>query len=188
MRPRDYLKKGKQTDLMPEVLEEARKVRGEGLHFVINALRHIHSSYRQVRQGEKDVPPKRIRTAGQLVESRVLNGCTDYAHLFIVLCRARGIPAAYVETFHEKWLAKPTAMIFGHIFVKVYVDEEWLVVDPMRGNISAVHKYNPYKPMRIGLDFRTLFPTDEDYYKTIKKEHGIDIRKIRQDSRKARFK
>lgn len=169
---RNGLKEGVQTKITLAVRKETGKIKGDGLDYIVNTLKYIKSKYGFFKEGDKRIK-KRARTAEEIIKSEVMTGCTDYAHLFLALCRAKKIPALYVEAFDNDWLKKPSKSIRGHILVRVDVKGREFVVDPTRGSINVVGSYGKYTPMKEGVDFLTLFPTREIYISAICKYFKI---------------
>lgn len=165
---------GIQTRITPIVTEEANKISGKGLQLLENIIKYIHKNYR-VTRSEKI--PHRTRTVDKIIKSRILTGCTDFAHLFIAMCRAKNIPALYVETFKRSWLENPTKnYIEGHIFVEVKIGKSHYMVDPTSGSINVLGRVlSNYKIMCKGIDYGTLFPNKATYLRKIKETFGIDL-------------
>jgi hypothetical protein len=82
------LKEGKQTQITALVKKEAKKIKGTKLNYLINVLKYIKINYQFLRESEKKYP-KRIRAADELIKSKIMTECTDFAHLCLVLLRAK---------------------------------------------------------------------------------------------------
>lgn len=83
------------------------------------------------------------RTAEEIFESKTSYGCTDTATLFLAIARECGIPAKFVE---GKRLGKSGT----HSWVQVFVEGEWINVDPTQGSKGMEFKpeeskHGPYK-------------------------------------------
>lgn len=166
------LKEGKQTKITELVKKETGKIKGKGLDYLINVLKYIKRNYQFSRESRKKYP-QRTRTAEELIKSKIMTGCTDFAHLCLVLLRAKKIPALYVETFDKNWLEKPNEHIQGHIFVEAKIGKEKYILDPTAGDINFIGRYKQYKVMTKGIDYLTLFPNKEIYEKRVKEHFKI---------------
>ncbi|MBE0584191.1 MAG: transglutaminase domain-containing protein [Desulfofustis sp.] len=73
------------------------------------------------------------RTADELFQSKVLGGCSDFALVQSVLFRALAIPARLVVTADVEWMEKYKEnnlfMTRGHVFIEVYLENRWYLVD-----------------------------------------------------------
>lgn len=87
------------------------------------------------------------RTAVELFSSKVLGGCSDYALVQSVLFRALGIPSRLVLTVDVEWMEKYKSnqlyMTRGHVFIEVFLEEEWYLVDTAYRTF-----YTEYRPER----------------------------------------
>jgi len=166
------LLEGVQTKITKKVKKECKKIKGTGLDYLANAIKHIHKNYKKTNNFKKYF--QRLRTAEEIILSKRVTGCTDYAHLFIVLLRNKKIPAYYIETFENNWLKKPIkGTVSGHVFVKVKLRKEEVLIDPTAGSINFRNNYGNYTPMLEGIDFLTIFKNKENYIQTVKKHFNI---------------
>jgi hypothetical protein len=94
----------------------------------------------------------RKRTAEQIIIDGYASGCTDYALVFTVLTRAKGIPTKYVEVIDKKWLENHSPAIKGHVFAECYISENWYQIDPQRGTLYTRKNYSQYEIYAEGLD------------------------------------
>jgi len=162
------LREGLQTKITSRVKREANKIKGKGLYLIANIIRYIHQNYKIGKVQH------RTRTVDEIIKSKLMSGCTDFAHLFIALCRAKRIPALYIETFKKEWLKKPSKPIQGHIFVEIRIGKNKYIVDPTSGTINILEKIIDYEILAKGLDYKTLFPTRSAYIKAIKEKFKTD--------------
>jgi hypothetical protein len=111
----------------------------------------------------------RKRQGRDVLISGYYNGCTDICLAFLVVARALGIPARYVETFQEEWLNNPDdKRIVGHVFADVKIDGKWKVYEPLRGFTPGdqyVLKEKPYREVGKGLDFSQVFIKEDGVYR-----------------------
>lgn len=158
----------KQTKITRNVLKESSKIGGDELVFVINALKYIKENYKKVDPESCGIIPRK-RVVDEIIKSKVMTGCTDYAHLFISLCKSRNIPTIYLETLNNEWIKNPDLnSIRGHIFVGVEINRIKIYVDPTNGVIYTHKKFNNYSIIEEGEDFLSLFPNEKIYKKKIK--------------------
>jgi len=73
------------------------------------------------------------RTGDELFQAGVLGGCSDFALVQSVLFRALNIPARLVVTADVEWMEKYKGnnlyMTRGHVFIEVYLENRWYLVD-----------------------------------------------------------
>jgi transglutaminase-like putative cysteine protease len=88
--------------------------------------------------------------ADELLESRQLGGCHDYGLLYAAIARELGYPAVMIDTYSIAWIESyqnETAKgHIGHVFVEIYMDEKWVLVDPTNGWYVEVG-YDPSLPV-----------------------------------------
>jgi transglutaminase-like putative cysteine protease len=73
--------------------------------------------------------------------------CTEYADLFVALCRAKGVPARVAAGYTVGFGARPT----GHNWAEAYLQGYgWVPFDPTAGDVENV--------MRRGMAFSSLGP------------------------------
>ena len=127
---KNFLTAGEQTDISIEIRRVASSLAGGGLDYVFSALRWLAGN---LERRDFDVPLFRRRTATEVIESGFVTGCGDSALTFVALCRAKGIPASWLETASAEWLRERPEKITGHIFSRVLLDDHRYLVDPHGG-------------------------------------------------------
>ncbi|MBI4669531.1 MAG: hypothetical protein HY747_10185 [Elusimicrobia bacterium] len=110
-------------------------------------------------------------TAAQLLQTRQLSGCHDWGLILAALLRYAGYPAIMVDAAGLSWARnfnpKQSAqqMYSGHIFVEVFTQGHWILVNSTSGRYAADYDpENPVIPMTAG-------PETEGYYVLYK---GLD--------------
>ena len=110
----------------------------------------------------------RKRDASEIVKSRKFMGCTDVAIVFLSFMRALGIKANYLETISERTITdfikypNRNFSISGHIFVRVFLDDISMIVDPtslqilLRNNLPAHSMFPDAIQIAEGKDFIEL--------------------------------
>lgn len=67
--------------------------------------------------------------------------CTEYASLFIALCRSSGIPARYIEGLNYRGIHDDVEARLEHAWTEVYLPEiGWVPVDPTLGRLATTRE------------------------------------------------
>jgi len=138
--PKEFLKSGRQTEITEKIdilvspIEESDKI-----EVMFSILKAIHKNLKPNYAPEIKNKLIRTRAVDEILESGFVTGCTDYALVAAALFRASNIPAVYVETFRRKWLEGNEKFIEGHIFVEIYLNNRWLIVDPENACVKGWH-------------------------------------------------
>ena len=78
-----------------------------------------------------------VVTTDQLLEERRLGGCNDHGLVFVAVARELGYPAVMVFTNSVAWMelyqAGEAQQYVGHVFVEVYIDNRWVLIDSTNG-------------------------------------------------------
>ena len=139
-----YLKAGKMTNhLEINVQEVAKKIIGINTEDIAKEIViYINKNIPMIRNGKYNM--KFNRTASQIIDEKVRNGCCDSSTLFVAIARTLGIPAMQIISF-DKVQAKELEctnkrITDGHFFAGVFSKEDgkWYLVDPDK--ISAKSK------------------------------------------------
>lgn len=125
-----YLHEGEQTRITPEILSIAERLNRGTFE---NKIHNIFDFLRTLRfdDGEKN-DVFRKRTGEQIISDGYVTGCTDDALVFLVLTRAMKIPVKYIETLDTAWIRDGGRPIQGHVYVGVWGDEGYQIIDPAR--------------------------------------------------------
>lgn len=170
--PEQYLAPGDQTHISsPEILDPLRSDQKS-----ISQLRRVflwkRREFEPYSAGGKTIG---VVTVDQLLEERRLGGCNDHGLVFASVVRELGYPAVMVFTASIAWMelyqaGEPSDHI-GHVFVEVYVDGKWVLIDSTSGHYVQ-EGYDPTNPV-IPLKGTIAGSSDEIYgfYVTHK---GID--------------
>lgn len=144
-----WLKEGPQSlssELIRQVSREITgKTRRERLYQVVDYF-WVHLQYDEWYNYQSFK-----RTADEILKDRVVGGCSDFALVKAALFRAVGIPSRLVLTANLDWLKKfrnnPLAVTTGHVFIEVYLEDSWYLVDsPYRNLFSNYNPMNIYYP------------------------------------------
>ncbi|GEM_PF-3286609 len=107
---------------------------------------------------------KQIKEEGY---GNVLGDCTDYAILFVGMCRAVGIKARFVSSVFFSYGIEEER---GHDFAEVYIKGNWIHADPTNGKFDAPYEFEDpgmgeYKEAKTMISALASDFTDRtDYY------------------------
>lgn len=117
-----------------------------------------------------------IVTVDDLFASRRLGGCHDVGLVYSAILRELGYPAVLVSTDSIAWIeqfqAGESDIRIGHIFVEVYLDERWVLIDPTNG-WYVIEGYDPTNPV-IPLEGH-IAGSSEEIYGFYVECKGVDI-------------
>lgn len=83
-------------------------------------------------------------TAEDLIKSRRLGGCHDYALVYSAVLRELGYPALMADTVSLRWAREFKSdkdPYFGHVFVEIYTGGKWRLTDAVTGRL--ILDYDP---------------------------------------------
>jgi len=94
-------------------------------------------------------------TIEQLLDNRNLSGCSDSVLVYSAVARYLGYPTIMVDAAGleraEKFKLGMTTGFSGHVFVEVYIDPSWILIDPTSGKfIREYDASNPVIPITTG--------------------------------------
>lgn len=126
-----WLIEGPQTKLTPEIISVADQIRG------INRRERMYKAVDYVWANftyDNWLNDKAFaRSAGELFETRMLGGCSDFALAQVTLFRAVGVPARMILTANTEWMAdfKENDLLIttGHVFIEAYLEDRWHLID-----------------------------------------------------------
>ena len=101
-----------------------------------STLKEIYNLIRALTKNERPPGmPIHVGTASQILTQGTVTGCTAYATAFATLARAKGIPSIIVNSAKYDWIGSGCNLDFvqGHLFVEVFIEEEWYLVDSTSG-------------------------------------------------------
>ena len=130
------MESGEQTKITGEIerVVEENKF-GNDVESVLEILEWIKGNIRSERKPEVF----RRRTAAEIVSDGWATGCTDFTLVFLVLARAAGIKARYVEMLSREWLEKGGDPIVGHVIAEIEIKGKRYYVDAANLNIGLRH-------------------------------------------------
>jgi transglutaminase-like putative cysteine protease len=170
--PEQYLGQGEQSRISdPTVLD--------GLRAEEQSLAHLGDIYRWLKS-EFTAYAARGRTIGvvtvdQLLKDRQLGGCHDHGLVYAAVARELGYPALMVRTVSIAWVeqfqAGEQGPHVGHVFVEVYLNGRWVLIDSTNG-WYVEEGYDPGDPV-IPLRGQIAGSSDEIYGFHVERK-GID--------------
>jgi transglutaminase-like putative cysteine protease len=126
-----WLLEGPQTRLTPGIIAASDQIRGANRRErLFKAVDYVWATFRY----DNWLNDKAFtRSAGELFDTRLLGGCSDFALAQVTLFRAVGVPARMVLTANTKWMAdfKENDLLIttGHVFIEAYLEDRWYLVD-----------------------------------------------------------
>ena len=136
------------------------------------------------------------------IKDKTYGGCADQGIVCGVLLKGAGIPVIWIKTMDVSWIwdfkkGRKFESWSGHVFLEVYVDGKWMLLDPrakmiykdysqktriLPGNRFAYHKGNDPKEMIMSLQWeqwkeqtRTYFENLDDSLLPVDSEGGTSL-------------
>jgi hypothetical protein len=183
--PELYLTNGEQTGISsPEMLDPLRSDE-QGIAHLKRIFQWLKKEFEPYSAGGKTIG---VVTTDQLLEERRLGGCNDRGLVYVAAARELGYPAVLVITNSIAWMelyqTGEAEQYIGHVFVEVYLDGRWVLIDSTNGWFVE-EGYDPSNPV-IPLQGPVAGSSEEVYgfYVTHK---GIDQWDIGIHGRKDRY-
>lgn len=156
-----WLADGEQTKRTPEIKKVAAVIEGRGLEIVANILLWIDKNLQHKLPEKVDETEwMNKRTAHEVIQDGYCVDCGDVALVFVALARAKGLSTKFVEALSRSWLeGEDETHVHGHAFAEVFVDRNWILVDPRRLLIKVV------------VDYENFFQPTESF---VKLSEGLD--------------
>ena len=145
--PSLYLAQGEQTQISdPNALDPLR-IQAEGVEFMAHIYWWLHEEFEAYSARGATVG---VSTVDGLLAERRMGGCHDYGLVFAAAVRELGYPAVMVDSYSIAWVeqfqAGSAESHIGHVFVEVYMDGKWTLVDPTNG-WYVDEGYDPTQPV-----------------------------------------
>lgn len=159
--PSHYLRQGEQSQIsdlrfLPDLSTEQ-----SGLEELKEIYAWMKREFTPYRAGGKTIGTV---TVEELFVRRRLGGCHDHALVFSAVVRRFGHPAVIIETYSISWMEEyqqgTSQGYVGHVFVEVYLEDQWVLVDPTNGWYVA-EGYDPMNPF-IPLTGKVSGPSPEE--------------------------
>ncbi len=127
------------------------------------------------------------RNYDDVMRDKIYGGCADQGIVCGVLLKAAGIPVVWVKTMDVSWIwdfkkGRPFKSWSGHVFLEVYVDKKWMLLNPggkmlykdyspnariLPGNRFAYHKGNDPKKMIMSLQWEKWKRQTQTYFRAL---------------------
>jgi hypothetical protein len=145
--PEQYLDPGDQTRISsPEMLDQLRS-NTKSLSHLRRIFLWKRKKFENYSAGGATIG---VVTIDQLLEERRLGGCNDHGLVFASVVRESGYPAVMVFTASIAWMelfqADEAEQYIGHVFVEVYLDGKWVLIDSTNGHYVE-EDYDPANPV-----------------------------------------
>lgn len=170
-----------QTEITPKIKDIANELKDKN---EMDTIQNIIKWIRKNIKVKNNFAGKRTRTAEQIINSKIATGCIDIALIFIVIVKAAGLKANFIETLKKDWLnsKENKNLIEGHIFSKVLINNKYYIINPIEGTISEkgifIHKNKEYIKIKEGLDSWDIgFRNNEDLKRFLEKEYKMKFEK-----------
>lgn len=142
-KPEVFLKNGPQTSNNAYQGDLKNFNTNKNLSTLMEIYKYISETKYHNGEGEKFG-----RSVDDIMESKLLTGCTDYGLLFASLARDKGIPTIFLQTARIDWIydrvRNMDSGITGHILIEVYIDGKWRLVDSTAGRYYPDYDYNNF--------------------------------------------
>jgi hypothetical protein len=170
--PEHYLAHGEQSQISDPSSLDSLRTGTQSLPHLGDIFRWLKSEFTTYSAGGKTIG---VVTVDQLLAERRLGGCHDHALVYAAVARELGYPALMARTDSIAWIERfqagePRPHI-GHVFVEVYLDGRWVLVDSTNG-WYVERGYDPANPV-IPLKGPVAGTSDEIYGFYIERK-GVD--------------
>jgi hypothetical protein len=138
---KNWLKEGEQSKMTKLVINLTNYFFGNDFEKIRKILKWMDKNLKRCEDNKKTLRIFATRTINRILKDKFSTGCHDDALVFATLCRAVDIPAKYVVG-----IDKLNPKNRGHCVVEVYINKEWILIDPFRHLINLdSKKSNFYK-------------------------------------------
>jgi hypothetical protein len=151
--PQTYLEPGEQSRISDSTQLDELRAEEQSLTHLGDICRWLKREFEVYRARGTTIG---VATVDQLLADRRLGGCHDSALVYAAVAREVGYPAVIADTASIPWIEKRQAHEasehVGHVFVEVFLLDEWVLIDPSNG-WYVEHGYrpgNPVIPVTIG--------------------------------------
>jgi hypothetical protein len=153
--PERYMAQGQQTHICDPSVIDSLRGKEQGIGHLGQIYFWIKGNFTTWSAGGSTIGQV---TVDQLLTQRRLAGCHDWGLVFAAAARELGYPAVMVDTVSITWAGQLQAgqkgPYVGHVFVEVFVNEKWVLVDSTNNWYveTGYDPTNPVIPLRMGND------------------------------------
>ena len=145
--PDQYLEPGEQTNISsPEVVDPLRSDE-KSISHLQRIFQWLKKEFEPYSAGGNTIG---VVTTDQLLEEGRLGGCNDHGLVYVAVARELGYPAVLVITNSIAWMELyqmgEAEQYVGHVFVEVYLDGRWVLIDSTNG-WYVEEGYGPSNPV-----------------------------------------
>jgi transglutaminase-like putative cysteine protease len=153
--PDKYLAQGEQTRLDDKSVMGVLLTRKPGWAQVSEIFGWLRAEFKPSAGGGASIG---VATTTQLLKTRELTGCHDWALVYASFARALGYPTVIVDAAGIPWIKQyqsgQSGPFSGHVFVEVFVDGKWVLIDSTNG----WYLDNGYDPTNPVIPLKANFP------------------------------
>jgi|YNPBryantNP2012_1023418.scaffolds.fasta_scaffold05148_6 hypothetical protein len=170
--PEKYLAQGEQTRLTNPAVIDALRGEPPGIAQLGEIYFWIRREFKTWSAGGKTIG---AITTDQLFAERRLGGCHDWGLVYASIARELGYPAVMVDTASIAWAkqfqAGQKGPCVGHVFVEVFVDSKWVLVD----STNNWYVESGYDPANTVIPLRgSIAGANEEAYGFFVMRKGVD--------------
>ena len=102
------------------------------------------------KQNNENKIEKFRRTSEEIATSKIWSGDSDAGTLLAPILRANGIPTVYLQSAKLDWIKDLLennvlkTSVRGHIFLEIFIDDEWILFDSTDGYFYYNYDVNNY--------------------------------------------
>jgi Transglutaminase-like superfamily len=145
--PAMYLTQGEQSLISDPAMFDSLRGRLNNLAHLGEIYRWLHSEFEPYSTGGATIGKV---TVDQVLASRRLSGCHDFALVYAAVARELGYPALMVDTANVGWISRfrngEQGPLVGHVFVEVFLIDRWILIDSTSGQYLG-RGYDPAHPI-----------------------------------------
>ena len=171
--PEQYLVPGEQSWISDSTVVDELRVQQQSLEHLGDIHRWLKREFTAYSAGGKTIG---LVTVDDLLAERRLGGCHDHALVYAAVARELGYPAVIVRANSIAWVERFQAgqerPHIGHVFVEVYLDGQWLLIDSTNG-WYVEDGYDPADPV-IPLE-GPIDDSSEQVYGYYVERKGVDL-------------
>jgi hypothetical protein len=170
--PEHYLGQGEQSQIADPTVLDPLRIKEPSLAHLGRVYRWLKREFTAYRGGGQTIG---VVTVNELIEDRRLGGCHDHGLVYAAVVRELGYPAVMARTCSIAWVkgfqAGETGPHIGHVFVEVFVNGRWVLIDSTNGYYVS-EGYDPADPV-IPITGNIAGTSDEVYGFYVERK-GID--------------